>query len=75
MGKVIDVIHNTAVATYEEKKTIDLDDPSHKDVMSVLRRSFAEFIYPVDDYFSVNANKRATKEDRLPENEVISQMG
>ncbi|KAJ7125295.1 cytochrome P450 [Mycena epipterygia] len=59
MGKVVDVIHNTAVSTYEEKKTIDLDDPSHKDVMSVL----------------LNANKRASKEDRLPENEVISQMG
>ncbi|KAJ6590070.1 cytochrome P450 [Mycena vulgaris] len=59
MGKVVDVIHNTAVATYEEKKNIDLDDPSHKDVMSVL----------------LNANNRASNEDRLPENEVIAQMG
>lgn len=36
MGKVVDVIHNTAISTYEEKKTIGLDDTSHKDVMSVL---------------------------------------
>ncbi|KAJ7647813.1 cytochrome P450 [Roridomyces roridus] len=59
MGKVVDVIYSTAVSTYKQKKTIDLDDPSHKDVMSVL----------------LNANKRASQEDRLPENEVISQMG
>jgi hypothetical protein len=38
MGKVVDVIHNTALSTYEEKKSIDVDDPSHKDVMSVLRK-------------------------------------
>ncbi|KAJ6609032.1 cytochrome P450 [Mycena sp. CBHHK59/15] len=59
MGKVVDVIYNTAISTYQEKKTIDLDDPSHKDVMSVL----------------LNANKNASDEDRLPEDEVIAQMG
>ncbi|KAJ6631437.1 cytochrome P450 [Mycena sp. CBHHK59/15] len=59
MGKVVDVIHDTAVSTYQEKKTIDFEDPSHKDVMSVL----------------LNANKNASAEDRLQEDEVISQMG
>ncbi|KAF7371108.1 hypothetical protein MSAN_00745700 [Mycena sanguinolenta] len=59
MGRLVDLIYRTAVSTYENKKTIDLDDPSHKDVMSVL----------------LNANMRASKEDHLPENEVISQMG
>ncbi|KAJ7503140.1 cytochrome P450 [Mycena galericulata] len=59
MGKVVDVIHSTALSTFEEKKTIDLDDPSHRDVMSTL----------------LNANRRASKEDRLEEHEVISQMG
>ncbi|KAJ7227219.1 cytochrome P450 [Mycena pura] len=34
MGMVVDVIYNTAVSTYEDKKTITLDD--RKDVMSVL---------------------------------------
>ncbi|KAJ7287002.1 cytochrome P450 [Mycena rebaudengoi] len=59
MGRVVDVIYETALSTYEDKKTIDLDDPSHKDVVSVL----------------MNANKRASDEDRLEENEVISQIG
>jgi hypothetical protein len=36
IGKVVDVIHRTAISTYEEKKTTGLDDPSHLDVMSVL---------------------------------------
>ncbi|KAJ7188927.1 cytochrome P450 [Mycena filopes] len=59
MGKIVDVIYNTAISTYNEKKAIDIDDPNRKDVLSVL----------------LAANKRAAAEDRLTEYEVISQMG
>ncbi|KAF7289283.1 hypothetical protein MIND_01389900 [Mycena indigotica] len=60
MGKVVDVIFNTAVSTYEDKKNINIDeDEDRKDVMSVL----------------LKANKKVVAEDRLNEYEVVSQMG
>ncbi|KAJ7736842.1 cytochrome P450 [Mycena metata] len=59
MGEIVDVIQRTAISTYEEKKAIDIDDPTRKDVLSVL----------------LAANRRAAAEDRLTEYEVISQMG
>ncbi|KAJ7166310.1 cytochrome P450 [Mycena crocata] len=59
MGRVVEVIHRTASSIYEETKILDLNEFEHKDVMSVL----------------LEANRRASEEDRLPENEVIAQMG
>ncbi|KAF7297887.1 hypothetical protein HMN09_01009500 [Mycena chlorophos] len=62
MGKVVDVISNTATSTYENKKNMELDedeDAEQRDVMSTLLR----------------ANKKALAEDRLSDYEVISQVG
>ncbi|KAJ7072872.1 cytochrome P450 [Mycena amicta] len=62
MGKVVDVIFNTAVSIYREMRTVEIDDDDdeeRRDVMSVL----------------LKANKQATADDRLAEYEVISQMG
>lgn len=75
----IDIMHQTSVDIFNAKRKAMQEgvDGDHKDFLSILSASKPTFhVYRAlsDARFTVHENAKASKEDQLPDHEVIAQI-